>query len=125
MKSALNRIKNASDYESAANDILSHSDAYNIAELILPDQEKELFGTCAHIISRMPIDFIEENAVKLLSWFQDLNWPGVDQIFDSLCRLPKDVLTSALRRGFEEAQRVRDEEWAYNLKEEFAEYLEE
>ena len=115
MKSALSEIKNAPVFEVAANKILAHTDEYNVAELILPAREKWLFQKCAYIISRMPIDFIVEHAADLMEWFQDLNWPGVDEIFVALSQLPEDELIKALDKSFEIARNTQDEEWDYNL----------
>lgn len=115
MKSALDEIKNASVFEVAANKILTHTDEYDVAELILPAREKGLFQRCALIISKMPIDFIAKHAVDLMEWFQDLNWPGVDEIYIALSQLPEDALTVALNKSLETARNTQDEEWDYNL----------
>lgn len=115
MKSALTEIKNASVFEVAAKKILTHADEYDVAELILPSGEKGLFQECAFIISKMPIDFIARHAVDLMEWFQDLNWPGVDEIFAALSQLPEDELTVALNKSLETARNTQDEEWDYNL----------
>lgn len=115
MKSALTEIKNAPVFEVAANKILTHPDEYDVAELILPVREKGLFQRCAFIISKMPIDFIAKHAVDLMEWFQDLNWPGVDEIFASLSQLPEEILTVALNKSLETARNTQDEEWDYNL----------
>lgn len=121
MKSALSLIENADDFEAAANEILSHPDEYDVAELILP--YKRIFGECGYIISRMPIDFIEKNAVALLRWFQDPNWPGFQPVLEALRKLPANVLIPALNQAIEEAQKANDEEWIFFLKEEFADDL--
>ena len=115
MKSALNEIRNAPVFEAAANKILTHTDEYDVAELILPAGEKGLFQRCAFIIARMPMDFIAKHAVDLMEWFQDLNWPGAEEIFAALSRLPEDALTAALNQSLEIARNAQDEEWAYNL----------
>lgn len=115
MKSALDEIKNAPVFEVAANKILTHADEYDVSELILPAREKGLFQRCALIISKMPIDFIAKHAVDLMEWFQDLNWPGVDEIFAALSQLPEEELTVALNISLETARNTQDEEWDYNL----------
>ena len=115
MKSALSEIKKAPVFEETANKILAHTDDYNVAELILPVGEKSLWQRCAFIIARMPIDFITEHAVDLMVWFQDLNWPGVDEIFDALSQLPEAELAVALNKSLETARNTHDEEWDYNL----------
>jgi len=115
MKSALAEIKNAPIFEMAVNEILAHTDEYDVAELILPAREKGLFQRCAFIISKMPIDFIAKHAVELMEWFQDLNWPGVDEIFVALSQLPEDELNVAVNKSLEIARNTQDEEWDYNL----------
>ena len=115
MKSALTDIKNAPVFEETANKILTHIDEYYVSELILPVGEKSLWQRCAFIISKMPIDFIAEHAVELMEWFQDLNWPGVDEIFTALSRLPEDELAVALNKSLKTARNTQDEEWDYNL----------
>lgn len=115
MKSALTEIKNSPVFEVAANNILTHADEYDVAELILPAGEKGLFQRCAHIISRMPIDFIAKHAVELMEWFQDLNWPGADEIFAALSQLPEDEQIAVLAKSLETARNTQDEEWEYNL----------
>lgn len=125
MKSALFEIKNAPEFELVANHIIDHADQYNITELILPEGEKQIYQECAYIICNMPIGFIRDHAVELLAWFQDLNWPGVEQIYDVLCKLPSSVLVSALEEGIRNAENAQDEEWIYNLREEFETYFNE
>jgi len=115
MKSALAEIKNAPIFEMAVNEILAHTDEYDVAELILPAREKGLFQRCAFIISKMPIDFIAKHAVELMEWLQDLNWPGVDEIFVALSQLPEDELNVAVNKSLEIARNTQDEEWDYNL----------
>ena len=115
MKSALAEMKNAPVFQAAADEILTHADEYDVAELILPAGEKSLFQRCAFIISKMPIDFIAKHAVELMEWFQDLNWPGVDEIFVALSQLPEDELNVAVNKSLEIARNTQDEEWDYNL----------
>ena len=122
MKSALIEIKNATAFETVADNILSHTEEYDIVELILPDGEKNIYQECAYIIYRMPICFIENYALELLKWFQDLNWPGVEQIFEAICRLPNSKLVP-IKKGIKTADDLQDEEWAYNLREKFERYL--
>jgi len=125
MKSALLEIKNAPVFELAANYIVTHADQYNITELILPEGDKPIYQKCAYIICNMPIGFIRDHAVELLAWFQDLNWPGVEEIYGALCKLPYSVLVSALKEGIKNAKDAQDEEWEYNLKDEFETYFNE
>ena len=115
MKSALNEIKKEPVFELAVQKILTHKDEYDVAELILPPREKSQWHRCAYIISMMPIDFISIHAVDLMEWFQDLNWPGIEEIFAALSRLPKDELCVALTKALEIAGNTQDEEWDYNL----------
>ena len=119
MKSALTEIKNEPVFELAANKILTHTNEYDVAELILPAREKSYWHRCAFIISKMPIDFISKHAVDLMEWFQDLNWPGVDEIFAALSQLPEDELTVALNKSLKTARNTQDEEWDYNLHQKF------
>jgi len=98
-----------------------YADQFNDMLLDIQKQSKQWgsilneFQECAFIISKMPIDFIARHAVDLMEWFQDLNWPGVDEIFVALSRLPEDKLTAALNKSFETARNTQDEEWDYNL----------
>lgn len=119
MKSALNAIKNAQSLELATESILSSIDEYDIKELILPDGEKDLYSECAHVISNLPNRIIAMYAVELMSWFQDLNWPGVEQVYKVLRNLPIDILISALQKAYQSAIEDSDEEWIYNLSEKF------
>ena len=66
MKSALAEMKNAPVFQSAADEILTHADEYDVAELIPPAGEKSLFQRCAFIISKMPLDFIAKHAADLM-----------------------------------------------------------
>lgn len=119
MKSALSEIKSASCLDAALNSILSSIDEYDISELIVPDGEKDFYFECAHIISNLPSRIVALHATELLTWFQDLNWPGVEQIYKSLRNLPADVLGNALQKAYQTATEEADEEWMYNLRERF------
>lgn len=123
MKSALEEIKNAALFEDAAEHILANADEYNVAELILPAKEKEIFQECAYILCRMPTDFVAKHAVEMLEWFQDLNWPGVNEIFTAMCQLPMNILTMAVRKALETAYADQDDEWIYNLHLKFDCYI--
>lgn len=123
MKSALMEIKNAPVFEDAAEYIIAHADEYDMTEIILPEGEKQIWEACAYTICNMPVGFIEEHALRLMAWFQDLNWPGTEQIYAALCKLPSDVLIHALKEGIKNAENAGDEEWAYNLREEFKDWI--
>lgn len=123
MKSALNEIKSAACLGDALTSILSAVDEYNISELIVPDGEKDFYFECAHIISNLPSHIIILHAEELLTWFQDLNWPGVELIYKSLRGLPDDELHNALQKAYQVAEKEADEEWMYNLHECFSDIL--
>lgn len=123
MRSALKEVKNALNLEIATKAILSNIDEFDIKELILPDEGKEFYFECAHIISNLPSSIILKYVDELLYWFQDLNWPGVEQIYETVRCLPVDILDNALRKAYLNAVDTSDEEWAYNLCELFPEVL--
>lgn len=120
MKSALSKIKSAQSLDAAAECILSNLDEYDVGELIFPDGEKEFYYECGYIISKLPCEVITTYAVELMAWFQDLNWPGVEQIYGVLCSLPVDTLSAALQIAYKKAVETADEEWIYNLNERFS-----
>ena len=68
----------------------------------------------------MPESAIAGHAEALTAWFQDLNWPGVDDIYKALRRLPTAVLARSLSHALEIAEAEGDAEWAYNLRQRFA-----
>lgn len=125
MKSALCEIKNAQNLESTTKSILSNISEYDIRELILPEGEKNFYFECAYVLSNLPCNIISMYATELMSWFQDLNWPGVKQIYTALRNLPVDVLVSALQKAYQNAVEDADEEWMYNLNEQFQDILSE
>lgn len=123
MQSALAEIKRSPNLEMATRIILSNIDEYDISELILPDGAKEFYSECAHVLSKVPCDIIAKHAVELMSWFQDLNWPGSEQIYATLRSLPIDTLTVAFQKAYDCAVKDADEEWMYNLSERFPDIL--
>ena len=117
MKSALAEIKNAPIFEMAVNEILAHTDEYDVAELILPAREKGLFQRCAFIISKMPIDFIAKHAVELMEWFQDLNWPGAALIQQRLILFSKtEMLAAIVNRMVRSLSILADDVWLNSIK---------
>ena len=123
MKSALSEIKNAQNLETIKNAILSNIDEYDVRELILPEGEKDFYLECAYVISNLPCRIIARYSVELMSWFQDLNWPGVEYVYKTLRNLPIDVLTVAYQKACQIALEESDEEWIYNLNERFQDLL--
>ena len=119
MKSAITEIKSDNNLKLATEKILSNIDEYNINDLILPDGEKEIYEECAAVISCLPIQIIAKYSDELLMWFQDLNWPGTHMIYNTLLKLPVDILLESLHRTLKKAENLGDEEWIYNMMQQF------
>lgn len=123
MKSIINELEKGNSAEVVAKMILNSIDEYSIVELILPDGRKELYESCAKVISCLPVDTVSKYSSELLEWFQDLNWPGVNTVYEALKRLPAEKIKSALSEALQHARDTGDEEWIYNMNEQFSDML--
>lgn len=87
----------------------------DIRELILPYRRQECWENCALALSNLDDATILRFLPRLLEWFKDLNWPGVNIIRLRILRLPKDKVHNALINVLAKASGEEDEEWIENL----------
>ena len=79
---------------------------------------KNVWDNCALILSERKDEELEPYLCKLLSWLQDLNWPGAEIIMERMEKYKKTkMFVWALRECMEDARKLDDENWRNNLLE--------
>jgi len=77
---------------------------------------KALWKPAAEILSKVGFPRLETRIPRLLEWFQDLNWPGIDTVIDLLRKAPQDRLLEQLESAASAAHAEEDEQWLGGLK---------
>jgi len=122
MKNAFEMLKTAIQMgcpERAKEDILAHLEEYDLRSLIVPDGGKSCWQMCAEILVSLPDEAFLPLIPDVFAWFQDLNWPGAQEISARMQKLEFSVFGRAWNEARKTAQQEGDEEWLWNLSEMF------
>ncbi len=87
----------------------------DIEMLILPSRKQECWENCAILLSTLDDARLIPFLPKILEWFKDLNWPGIDVISNRIAELPLHIVKGALTVALCNAENENDEEWYENL----------
>jgi hypothetical protein len=71
----------------------------------------------ALVLTRRGYPKITDVIPKLFEWLQDMNWPGADEIWQLLSKLPRDVLIENFENAANKAINENDYSWMYWLYE--------
>ena len=71
----------------------------------------------ALVLTRRGYPKIADVIPKLFEWLQDMNWPGADEIWHLLSKLPSDVLIANFENAANKAVDENDYGWMYWLYE--------
>jgi hypothetical protein len=85
-----------------------------IKQFILPrykDNSKVVWENCAKILSDKKDEELIPYLSEILTWFQDLNWPGGIIILDRLQELPTQVIEPPILNIMEKAIQEKDYLW--------------
>lgn len=55
----------------------------------------------------------EENTLQVMRYMMDVNKPGGRQVREYLLTIPQDDLMTALKIGFDTAEKENDQDWCY------------
>ncbi len=95
----------------------------DVERLILPHYKQTCWENCAVLLSTLDDQRFISFLPKILEWYKDLNWPGIEVIGKRIREIPpylvKDAVTVALRN----AKNENDEEWYENLANSFSNIL--
>jgi hypothetical protein len=105
----------ASEREHAI-DELTHIDDQLLYMLVLPGEDKSLWQGAALALQRIGYPRIGVVMPQILTWLQDLNWPGAREIFDTLVQIDTQILMPHLKKALMEALETRDEDWLMWMK---------
>ena len=97
-------------------DFLSDAD---IVSLILPYGQKECWMNCAVVLSGLEDARLVPFLPKILEWYKDLNWPGIEVIHRRLQKLSVQQINAAVNYAIHQAKKENDEEWHDNLSSSF------
>lgn len=82
---------------------------------------KNIWDNCAEIICSKTLDEIDTYLYEILTWVQDLNWPGAFKIMDKMKEIKsEEYIASRLDKLIKIVEKIDDEMyeiWLENLRE--------
>jgi hypothetical protein len=61
---------------------------------ILPSEGKRLWENCAKVLARKADEELDPYLMQIFEWLQDANWPGFDEIYNRLRKIPAIKIVS-------------------------------
>ena len=95
---------------------LENVDSKSLYKLIQP-KSKSCWENAAKVLKKIGYPKIKEVIPELLEWLQDLNWPGVNIIFEILQEIEVTVLLPYIEEAIIRAHDDDDELWIMGIKE--------
>jgi len=116
----MNHIKNlswnvANELQSEAIEELSKTTSENISKLIMPLQ-KDCWENAALVLSGFSDSLLEQVFMDLLTWLQDLSWPGSLIVMKRLAQMNKEAVEEKIQLAISQAITENEEEWKDNLE---------
>lgn len=84
--------------------------------MLLQQGEKACWENEARVIVKIGYPKVKSILPGIFAWFQDLNWPGVNELVEMLKGIDKDVIVYHLKESLFEADQIDDELWYENLE---------
>ena len=95
----------------------------NLSVLIMPVETKSIWENCAKVLCEKNDKELEIYYYELFKWFQDMNWPGADLIYDRFLFVTQGDLLAAFQHSFSEAIQLEDKAWISALRDVFKEFM--
>lgn len=109
----LNCNNSIKEQEKAIKQLVSRMD-YDLKLLIQP-KSKEFWLNSAKVISLKGYTEYESVIDMMFEWLQDMNWPGAEEIKETLQTIPKDKFLVFFESSVDRAIKANDSEWCYSL----------
>ncbi len=57
-----------------------------------PQESKDVWENCAKVIAKKSDTELSIYVIDMLTWLQDMNWPGAERIFNRLCHMQPQLV---------------------------------
>ena len=82
---------------------------------ILPTSSKDVWENCAKVLVSKTDKELSQYYYHLLTWLQDINWPGASIIYDRLSKVSDDLFEINLSTCLKISKNNGDKPWQYAL----------
>jgi hypothetical protein len=88
-----------------------------LSRLIQPTADKSIWENAATVLQKIGYPRLNAVLPELMTWLQDMNWPGARTIFQVLSKCPdRKILVDAFAQSLNKARLDKDDEWVGGLK---------